>query len=55
MKTITLIPGDGIGPEVTHSAIKVIQKVTKKGDKLTHDLGGDGTTTEITEKIIDGL
>jgi len=34
---------------------KAVHRVLSKGEKLTFDLGGEGTTTEITEKIIDNL
>ncbi len=35
MKTITLIPGDGIGPEITNSVVKIIEK---SGLKLVWDI-----------------
>ena len=28
-KTITVLPGDGIGPEVTEAAVKVLQAIGK--------------------------
>ena len=29
-KTITVLPGDGIGPEVTEAAVKVLQAIAKR-------------------------
>ena len=29
-KTITVLPGDGIGPEVTEAAVKVLQTIAKR-------------------------
>lgn len=34
---------------------KAVHRVLSKGEKLTFDLGGRGTTTELTERIIDSL
>jgi isocitrate dehydrogenase (NAD+) len=69
-KTVTLIPGDGIGPEVTiilsgvlmlrhigenTAAEKIagaVREALRRREKLTPDLGGDGTTTELTERIV---
>ena len=29
-RTITVLPGDGIGPEVTEAAVKVLQAIEKR-------------------------
>lgn len=39
MKTITLIPGDGIGPEITQSAVKIIEAA---GLKINWDIQNAG-------------
>src|SRR5262245_44074947 len=39
MHTITLIPGDGIGPEVTASAVRIIAAAGVEIDWETHDAG----------------
>lgn len=40
MKTITLIPGDGIGPEITNSVVKIIEK---SGLNINWDIQTAGT------------
>ena len=35
-KTITVLPGDGIGPEVTEAAVKVLQAVAKRYNHTFH-------------------
>ena len=42
--TVTLIPGDGIGPEVTDQAVRVLQAVA----------GGFGHEVELQTKLIGG-
>ncbi len=39
MATVTLIPGDGIGPEITQAAIRVIEAAGVKIDWEIHDAG----------------
>jgi isocitrate dehydrogenase (NAD+) len=39
MPTVTLIPGDGIGPEITQPAIKVIGATGINIEWETHDAG----------------
>lgn len=47
---------DHIGENATAKKIfKAVQNVIKKGEKLTFDLEGEGTTTELTERIIEEL
>jgi len=41
--------------EAAARVTKAVYRVLSKGEKLTFDLGGEGTTTEVTEKIIDNL
>ena len=38
---VTLIPGDGIGPEVTHAARRVLDAAGADIDWQVHDAGGD--------------
>lgn len=45
MKTITLIPGDGIGPEITDSVVKIIEK---SGLEIKWDIQTAGT--DVAEK-----
>ncbi len=58
MKTITLIPGDGIGPEITNSVVKIIEK---SGLKLVWDIqtaGIDAVKIEgepLPQKVIDSI
>ena len=87
---ITLVPGDGIGPEVTTATTNVVEAagidvewetinagaaalecdgvylpdrllesmveaVYQRGEALTSDLGGDATTTEFTEAVVQHL
>lgn len=40
MSTVTLIPGDGIGPEVTHSAVRVLDAAGAGIEWERHDAGG---------------
>jgi len=58
-KNITLLPGDGIGPEVTQEAVKVLKAVAKKfghGFNFdTHKIGGasiDSFNEPLTDKTI---
>jgi isocitrate/isopropylmalate dehydrogenase len=37
---IAVLPGDGIGPEVTHEAVKVLQATDLSFEFLEHDVGG---------------
>jgi len=46
--TVTLIPGDGIGPEVAAAAVRVLDA----GDCLTRDVGGSAGTTQFTEAVV---
>jgi len=58
MKTITLIPGDGIGPEITNSVVKIIEK---SGLKLVWDIqtaGIDALETDgepLPKRVIDSI
>ncbi|HEX9786892.1 MAG TPA: hypothetical protein VGB09_02655 [Candidatus Binatia bacterium] len=51
---ITLIPGDGIGPEVTKPALAIIKAagVLMRGEVMTRDLGGNATTRKFADAII---
>lgn len=45
-----------LGEETTAERIRrAVQKTVKKGEKLTPDLGGKGTTTEFTDRVIEEL
>ena len=38
MQTITLIPGDGIGPDIVHEGTRVLDAIAKKfGHKFTYE------------------
>ncbi len=39
VRTITLIPGDGIGPEVTNAARRILDETGVKFDWEVHDAG----------------
>lgn len=58
MRTITLIPGDGIGPEITDSVTKIIKK---SGLSINWDIQTAGTTSLETEgstlpkRVIDSI
>ena len=54
---ITLIPGDGIGPEVTKPTLAIIKAAGVKIDWETH-LGGSRSAQKIRlddSQIVDGL
>ena len=56
MKKILVIPGDGVGPEVVNSSIKVIAAVTKEFEIIRADAGLNafkklGTT--LSEEVVD--
>lgn len=58
MRTITLIPGDGIGPEITDSVVKIIEK---SGLRINWDIqtaGSDVVETEgepLPKRVIDSI
>lgn len=58
MKTITLIPGDGIGPEITNSVVEIIEK---SGLKINWDIqtaGSDVIKEEgepLPKRVIDSI
>ena len=56
---ITLLPGDGTGPEVVNEAVKVLENTSEqykiKFNFTNNDLGGDrylNTGELVTEKIL---
>lgn len=49
-RAITLIPGDGIGPEVTRAVVRVVEASLASGH-VTPDLGGTATTTSFADAI----
>ncbi len=64
--TITLIPGDGIGPEITKAAVRVLDatadrvlqavfRVLEEGEVRTPDLGGGSSTEQFADAIVGGL
>lgn len=58
MKTITLIPGDGIGPEITDSVVKIIEK---SGLKINWDIQTAGSSVvekegkPLPKRVIDSI
>ena len=48
--TIALLPGDGIGPEVTEEAVRILKNVSEHSAKAitfsTHAIGGAAIDTE---------
>jgi isocitrate/isopropylmalate dehydrogenase len=53
----TLIPGDGIGPEIMKSAVDILEalghdQVLRQDGIRTPDLGGKASTTDFTQSII---
>lgn len=58
MKTITLIPGDGIGPEITNSVVKIIEK---SGLSVNWDIQSAGADvaekegTPLPQRVIDSI
>lgn len=59
MKKITLIPGDGIGPEITDSVVKIIDKSGLKIDWDIQTAGGvnvaKDTAIPLPSKVIDSI
>ena len=57
-KTIALIPGDGIGPEITRETLKVLEVLTPNFDYIEYDLGGiaiDNTGDPFPEATREGV
>lgn len=58
MKTITLIPGDGIGPEITESVVKILDKA---GAKINWDVQPAGADviekegTPLPQRVIESI
>lgn len=58
MKTITLIPGDGIGPEITESVVKILDKA---GAKINWDIQTAGADviekegTPLPQRVIESI
>ncbi len=58
MKTITLIPGDGIGPEITNSVVKIIEKAGLEINWDIQNAGADVVETEsspLPQRVIDSI
>jgi isocitrate dehydrogenase (NAD+) len=58
MKTITLIPGDGIGPEITDSVVQIIEKSGLKIDWDIQTAGADVIETEgepLPKRVIESI
>src|SRR5262249_42199402 len=59
MKRVTLIPGDGIGPEVVESAVKIIAAAGVKIDWDRHDAGESvfkrGIASGVPQDTIDSI
>ena len=58
MKTITLIPGDGIGPEITDSVVKIIEKSGLKIDWDIQTAGADVIEAEgepLPKRVIESI
>ncbi len=63
--TVTLIPGDGIGPEVAEATVRMLEAagrvkrgiygVYEEGRWLTPDVGGKASTEEFTSAVIDAM
>jgi isocitrate/isopropylmalate dehydrogenase len=54
-RAVTLIPGDGVGPEVTTAALTVIEAtgaVLRAGKVLTRNVGGTASTEETSNAIV---
>ena len=64
-RTVTLIPGDGIGPEVSRATVRMLEpaarvkrgvyRVYEEGRWLTRDVGGKASTEEFTSAVIDAM
>lgn len=58
MRQITLIPGDGIGPEITDSIVKIIEKSGLKIDWDIQNAGSEVAKTEgspLPQRVIDSI
>ena len=58
MKTITLIPGDGIGPEITKSVVEIIEKSGLKIDWDIQTAGADVIEAEgepLPRRVIESI
>ena len=58
MVTITLIPGDGIGPEITNSVVKIIEKSGLEIDWDIQTAGADVVETEgepLPKRVIESI
>ena len=57
--TVTLIPGDGIGPEVCRAAVSVLKRAVEATlamrKFIPRDLGGTASCTEVTRAVCDNL
>jgi isocitrate/isopropylmalate dehydrogenase len=58
-KTVTVIPGDGIGPEVTDATLKILRSaldsVVGSGEARTQDMGGGASTADFTAAVVRSL
>ena len=58
MHTVTLIPGDGIGPEVTEAAVKVVEAAGIKIDWERKEAGSDVMTkygTPVPDEVLNSI
>ena len=58
MKKVTLIKGDGIGPEITDAVVKIIEASGAKIDWDIQTAGADIITTEgvpLPQRVIDSV
>lgn len=58
MRTITLLPGDGIGPEITNSVVKIIEKSGLHIDWDVQSAGLDALKTDekpLPKRVIDSI
>lgn len=58
MKTITLIPGDGIGPEITNAVVKIIEAAGLKIDWDIQNAGSDVAEKEgspLPDRVIESI
>jgi len=58
MKTITLLPGDGIGPEVTAAAIRVLEAAGARFEWESHAAGSDALARfgdPLPQEVIDSI
>ena len=53
-KTITVIPGDGIGPEIIHATVKVLEALNCGLEFEIHELG-EKTNGILTDDVLDSI